>query len=305
MGESTVNSVDNEMSFDLFGTPDFFHDKERPYTQPRWLTNIPRFDLDDVRALLTALHQSAPIDAFVANRYYMYRLAHIWARLGAAIWLLCSTVGLGIYFAGDRLGHLDPWMRQNLLRPMLAGLIPAVAFCVAATVWNRIGVRNRFFRLIHRAETQCNFRLPNSVYVVNLAGRAARCLFKAMQGGRRTWVSPPAVSDRALVLAYPIVNVDISRCQDALSEYYGRFLHDVAALAMLGHEHLIPRLREAYLLLPARESDDGAVPERDALYLDPMRNYHRWAVVKDYLYPLASWLSFLLAVVALVISIAN
>ncbi|MFE6611817.1 hypothetical protein [Amycolatopsis sp. NPDC057786] len=51
------------------------------------------------------------------------------------------------------------------------------------------------------------------------------------------------------------------------------------------------------------EDDDAEIPERDVLFLDPMRNHHRWAVVKDFYYPLSSWLSLAIAGAALLISL--
>ncbi|KDN19819.1 hypothetical protein DV20_22215 [Amycolatopsis rifamycinica] len=152
------------------------------------------------------------------------------------------------------------------------------------------------------------------VRCANLAGKAARELFRVHQGRRLTWVSPPMVADRALTLSFPLVDVELSREAnpddlDKVIRVYGEFLYFAAALEAAGRPELIPKLRDHYArsgLLERRNAEPpGEVPERDALFLDPMRNHSRWAVAKDFLYPLSSWFSLAVAVAALVVSLAR
>lgn len=159
-------------------------------------------------------------------------------------------------------------------------------------------------------------RSPDSqremIKCVNVAGKAARRLFSELQGGRRTWISPPAVADRALAIAYPIINISLNdveslRGMKGLIKVYMNFLYYAAGLVAIDRCDLIPALRKYYAenhLLSCRvDSDVDSIPDRDVLFLDPMRNHHRWAVAKDFLFPLSAWLSLVVSVVALVVSL--
>lgn len=175
----------------------------------------------------------------------------------------------------------------------------------------------RFFRLVKKVENIARDQNPlrpielNLVECINHSGNAARSLFRVLQGDKRTWVSPPAVSDRALALSHPLTDVIVddhasSQLTRETLEHFARFLRQGALLVAVQRADLIPRLRECYHteLLPMRpKTEDGQIAQRDALFLDPMRDYDRWAVIRDYLYPLGTWLSFLVSLTALVITL--
>jgi hypothetical protein len=199
--------------------------------------------------------------------------------------------------------------------PWVSGLLNialyiAVRGLVSATPF---GAWLKFFRRALFIEWRTQEIPPaevNQTFVacMNEAGRGARRLFRYIQGGRWTWTSPPVVADRALMLTYPIINVDLYSAPQKLSTEdflvaYPRFFRDVAVLVAIGREDLIPDLRGKYSLIPAVSvSLPSEVPERDARFLDPMRDHSRWQVFKDYLLPLASWFSLALAIVVLVVN---
>jgi hypothetical protein len=157
----------------------------------------------------------------------------------------------------------------------------------------------RFYRGIGNVLTTWD-KTGDSIQAVKITGSVARALFLVIQRDQWTWASPPAVSDRAVRLARPLLDIDIPdrpspRQIDALCS----FLVDVAIVVIAGREDLIPQVRRRYQVLPAREAD---AVDRDVLYLDPMRGRSRWDVVKDYVLP---WLSLTIAVVALLISLGG
>jgi hypothetical protein len=176
----------------------------------------------------------------------------------------------------------------------------------------------RFLRAVARTQKIADETYA-SVYRVaqcaNMAGRAAKYLFRDVQGRRFTWVSPPAVADRALALSSRLINVELDHHADLYSleiliGTYAEFLYFASGLVAAKRAELIPVLRDYYatdrsLAYRVEPGPEGIVPERDALFLDPMRNHDRWAIVKDYLYPLASWMSLLVSVTALILSLAK
>lgn len=147
--------------------------------------------------------------------------------------------------------------------------------------------------------------------MLNHLGSASRALFVSLQGSRRTWRYPPMVSDRALQLSAPLIDMEIpddlhmpGTSAGTPRKYLDQFLRDVAAVAAIGREDLIPRVRDEYPELKKRSSDPDA-RDRDLNHLNPMRTRSRWDVAKDFWYPLASWLSLFVAAAALFISIAR
>ncbi|MPZ83992.1 MAG: hypothetical protein GEV28_27810 [Actinophytocola sp.] len=146
----------------------------------------------------------------------------------------------------------------------------------------------------------------DKVGALDSAGRAARALFVYLQGSRMTWKTPPAIADRAFRLAYPLINIELTS-ELRMSEH-GRhdlawLLHDIVAVVHLGVPDLTPRIRESYPRLPTRHKSSDEIPERDMLYLDPMRNRNRWEVFKDYVFPLAAWFSLAISITSLVITL--
>lgn len=156
----------------------------------------------------------------------------------------------------------------------------------------------RFFRTISLVFTHGH----HPVVTMNLIGSTARSLFVALKGGRWSWTSPPAVADRAQRLAQPLLDIDIGANADIESREnlaLFSFLYDVVILVIVGREDIIPSARERYPALPHRADFPG---ERDTLYLDPMRQRSRWEVIKDFVLPLASWISLIVSIVALTVA---
>lgn len=137
------------------------------------------------------------------------------------------------------------------------------------------------------------------VRAMNDVGAAARALFLSLQRSRRTWRSPPAVADRAVRLAAPLLDIELPNDVEAKGDdkqaprtLLHNFLQDVAIVVAMARPDLIPRVRGTYPNLPPRSSGPNAAiaVERDAAYLNPMHARTRWEVVKDFVLPLASWL---------------
>lgn len=200
---------------------------------------------------------------------------------------------------------------------LVAGQV-GLSFCSAVWLWSEGGWKARFFlniaRLMKVAQEPVSEEYK-AVRCINLAGKAARNLFCVAQQRRRTWTSPPAVADMALAQAYPLIDIQLSDVGDTRSlqdnfHLYVSFLYYSAALVAVKRYDLIPNLRRYYAeehsLMSRRSSNSlDQISERDALFLDPMRNQNRWTVAKDYLYPLAAWLSFSVSTAALVVSIIS
>ncbi|QKV79907.1 hypothetical protein [Amycolatopsis sp. Hca4] len=177
--------------------------------------------------------------------------------------------------------------------------------------------RLRFHRHVARALKAIERTAPGSstYFSLNFIGKAARQLFRATQHHRWTWITPPAAADRALAISYQLINVKLNpeytrQETHELLNSYASFLYFASALEAAKRTELIPKLRRFYAdtHLLAYRSDpelDSIAPERDALFLDPMRNHNRWAIAKDYLLPLASWLSFLISATALTLTVTK
>lgn len=204
------------------------------------------------------------------------------------------------------------WISLTLLLFMFVSMTLCGSF-MAVHRWPDLQFQRAVAR-VQKLTQESGAPMYRVVRCANLAGRAARELFQVHQGRRFTWVSPPTVADRALSLSFPLINVELGHEADPgglreVIHVYGEFLHFAAALEAAKRSELIPRLRDYYAkagLLNYRNSEPhDELSERDALFLDPMRNHSRWAVAKDFLYPLSSWLSLAVAVVALVVSLTK
>jgi hypothetical protein len=200
----------------------------------------------------------------------------------------------------------SPWSNGFLL----VALYAAMRSLLSVTSF---GARMKFFRRAFFVDVYTREFEPqeyNQAFVrcMNEAGRGARFLFRYIQRRRWTWTSPPVVSDRALMLTYPIIHLDLYAEPLELSAgdflaAYPRFYRDVTILVAIGREDLIPTLRRRYPVFPAaRASQPTEVPERDVRFLDPARDHSRWQFTKDYLLPLASWFSLAVAIAALVVN---
>jgi len=209
--------------------------------------------------------------------------------------LLGGAIEFSIYF-GHLLGWNDPFTIVIIVAILGLGLY--IALALPRLLGFFAGADLRFYN-----QVTAIFKTPNDVDVVdtmNQVGIAARRLFVLLQRSRRTWVSPPAVSDRALRLTRPLLDIELddtlpSQQRTAVKS----LLYDVTAMVVIGRPDLIPRIRAEYSSLPPRmvESSDA---DRDNLYLDPMRDRSRWEVVREYILPLAAWLSLAISIVAFV-----
>jgi hypothetical protein len=240
---------------------------------------------------------------------------NIWGPILA--WTLTVALGFALEYpkSGRNILHeagIDQYLHGY--SPVQISVVLATLVLIALWIGERFRARSRFFRLLRKAELAANaWSMYNSraqaVRSVNLAGAAARSLFRYIQNSRRTWGSPPTVADHALECSHPLIDIDLSGKQFAITglstiQYYARFLRDVAYLVMIEKEEYIPGLRRLYVELPGRNrTNPSEIPDRDAHFLDPMRGHNRRSVMKDYYYPLASWLSLLVALLALAVSI--
>jgi hypothetical protein len=281
----------------------FFLGLDRPYEAPSKRQQQPQFDRDDVRACIEVLGAEWDPEWFdLALRRYHLPLGDV-------------------FFPGYIFGLVFCVFQTSMLATLGAGLLVALICGPMVTVMLWVGLRQTatqsviwadkvFFREICAAEKRANSAPSQRDYAVTAtighAGKAARALFRSLQGSRRTWSCPPAVADRAATLVFPLINVDVDKNNEVLGlnaflYAYPRFLHDAASLVILGRVDLLPKLRAHYTLVARRGGDEvNEIPDRDARYLDSMRDHDRGRVVRDFVLPLASWL---IALAALTVSI--
>ncbi|MFC3454742.1 hypothetical protein [Amycolatopsis speibonae] len=294
---------------------------EYSYRPPKWWHRYPRFTAAELAVSHLVLGEKNPLlddsgefqaiwkkkSGLKAHRDAISRWRAHGYQYGTMIWIGAAALAF--------LGTTWP----NWLGGLPSRLPAYMLFtCALLAFWARkMRPERRFYRFVTKAEKAANIPLSSAVNTypvrcMNHSGRAARLLFLHLQGGRRTWAAPPTVADRASEFTYPLINVVLDGAPSsprAVRSFkrHAEFLKLTACLVALGREDLIPRLRRltaAHGGIPMRTGDEEAeIPERDLLFLDPMRNHHRWAVVKDFYYPLSSWLSLAVAGVALVISL--
>jgi len=226
---------------------------------------------------------------------------------------LVTLLSLIYAVARDKIALDFPGLVAALIVMMVGALLLIIGTAVLTARLSRL----RFHRNVAQALKAIERTSPGSstYYSLNLIGKAARQLFRATQHHRWTWLTPPAAADRALAISYPLINVKLNpeytrQETHELLNSYASFLYFTSALEAARRTELIPKLRRFYAdnHLLAYQSDpelDSIAPERDALFLDPMRNHNRWGIAKDYLLPLASWLSFLISATALTLTIAK
>lgn len=285
------------------------------YLPPGFFSGYPRFDLAVLRSRLESLGEDWDEERYAAAlRVYnneRKRFGRWWAVGVLALFVFVGSLFPAIEREFEDKGKLLPLLRDaGYLIGVIIGVTVIVRLSAGSARW-------RFFRRIGDAirEVRDADIHPKSdadvPAILNRLGSAARWLFLALQGSRRSWKSPPMVSDRASRLAAPLIDIDVpdnlhmqTVVAEASRDVFLRFLQDIAAVVAIGREDLIPRVRKAYPELPSR-SDESAAHDRDLAYLNPMRNRTRWDVAKDFWYPLAPWLSLLIAGAALAISLTR
>ncbi|MFJ8917624.1 hypothetical protein [Amycolatopsis sp. NPDC102389] len=317
----SVEEIGQPGSGEFFGKPETFYGREELYRRPGLLAKWPKFDEENLRRLLVVLDGTDMWD----ERRYSYHLRWYEIRMqsrkmfaGTALvvmLILFGIVNVGALFRWlDRFGHPRTGGEAVLASAFYVAVFFGAVLAWRITSYLEGGPRNRFFRLMHKAEIEANRDFLNHgdeevVRSAGYAGGAAQALFRALRMGRRRWSTPPGISDRALRLSRPLIDLEIISAGPnggyrTCLRYYRHFLHDFAGLIALRRADLTPALRAYYSVLPGRigaESQD--VAEADNLFLDPMHKHHRWEVVKDFLYPLGSWFSVLVSTVALLVGV--
>ena len=285
----------------------YFSDPDRPYQPPRMYQRHPKFTEDEVRGCFEALEQKwNPTSFHESYSGYNRTIRHVRTMVSIPIvgWIVLIVIG-AIFGPGP-------------IDAMIAGSLP-VALLVL--VGYRVLLRGPtfssgvFYRELLRAERIAWIAQGDNGMIaasIGRAGRAARALFRSLQGSRWTWTAPPAVADRGVLLSYPLIDVNVADDNVVLNSnlfcyLYSRFLHDVSGLVMMGRPDLIPPLRDRYPFLMRRlEGEESGQPsDRDVRYLDPLRDHDRGRMFREFVLPLASWLSFLVALAALIVALSK
>lgn len=280
----------------------------------------PEFNPDEVVKLIRELDEEG-VDDEVGTHVYGFRLSLFedsmynfasrrlypavaaWAAVAALV-----MITLLIYL--DRTNQSTPWwMHANVAFFLLVALSSVSLRGENADHWFFRSIAKIEKSAVKRSGADSDERLIESI---NRGGIAARQLFIMLQHRKRSWTSPPVISDRAIKLCFPLINIDIESARfshfgfHSSLEKYAQFMHDAGSLVVAKREDLIPSLRERYvrLGLPAAVHS-SSVPEDHAEFINPMQKHNRWSVISDYVYPLAPWLSFLVAFAALIVSVAR
>lgn len=287
--------------------------EERPdEDRVRRRERYPRFDLSHVQRCVETLDGAVWDDdtkRLYGRRLKWYECMTDWpayltlATLVASYFLLRQK---SVSIEVDRLSVALGQYLDRLPVPVGVGIFSLGTLICARVLYSTWGVRPRarFFRAIERALynglTKKHPQAP--VVALNFVGQAAQSLFRDIRRGRAR-TAPPAVSDWAETVASQLIAVRMMRDDGTGDrmlpiEVYWRFLYDAATLVAVRREGLIPALREAYSpILPIPNGEDFV--ERNILFLNPLRGHQRWIFVKDFVYPLAAWLSLLVSMVAL------
>jgi hypothetical protein len=288
----------------------------RPTTMPWLFGRYPFIDEKTMRSRLEAhgipwneLYHITALRTYLSDRRAR---ALNFVKYVTLLFLTCASLVLALSKAvGSNVGFgflLMPWWLEwsavfcssFIVAALLVSLLRRRPGGVRRHLSPSNVARHRFFR---RAGLVFDYSF-NPIIVSNLIGESARLLFVALLNGRWTWASPPAVADRALRLAQPLIDVDVN-VAFAVPESLLSFLYDVVIAVVAHREDMIPEIRANYPQIPRRSGKASAIDERDILYLDPMRNRGRWEIVQDFVLPLASWFSVVVSIAALVVAISR
>lgn len=283
----------------------YFNGADRPYWPPRRHQGRLEFSESEVRGCFEALGEEWQTERFErAYRLYKSETSDPWlVRVFLLSYLLVVVMG----------SALAPG--PVVLKVSIgAAILIFVSHYAYKGLHRTLYSRAKFYREILAAERSIANMVPMNrnemiAAAIGHAGYAARELFRFLRGGRWTWTTPPAVADRAVTLSFPIIDVNVADEHNMIRglflHMYPRFLHDVAGLVMMGRPDLIPALRRGYPFLFHRleEGQYGQPTDRDIRYLDPMRDHDRGQVFREFILPLSSWLSFLVAAIALVVAL--
>lgn len=291
-----------------------------PDTMPWRFGRYPRIDAALLRERLALFGVDMPeyqADT-LARAHRAARDAHVGSVVIYAV--LVAFVSAAVVSRLLQTGGADEWLAAIFVGEWpfwLAWLVTAAPFLVLLVLkvrtrvrtpglWHRMRGAERSAR--HRFFLRAGMTFASGYHVVvtqNLIGLAARGLFVSLQRRRWTWTSPPAVADRALRLTQPLLDIAVDDGPSRNGQAIFSFLNDVVVLVVAGREDLIPAVRARYTMIPRRSGETGEISERDILYLDPMRNRGRWEVVKDFVLPLASWISLVVSVIALLVAVTR
>lgn len=273
----------------------------------------PSFDIAHVRKCIEALEDTPKWD----EGEYLRRLRRYRFLINFPTYLCGAVMLIAYYLVQQRsvlvtLDHLSAKLRQYMDGLPLGVQVAAFffgAFAVIRMSYTTKGIRPRaqFFRAVERAVRNATMKThPQApIIALNYVGEAAKCLFADLRRGR-AHTAPPAVSDWAEGVARCLIDVrmmqsDSSGDRTTSIADYAQFIYDAATLVAVRREGLIPTLRKKYEpLLPI--PNDDSFDERNTLFLNPLRGHPRWIFVKDFVYPLAAWLSLPVSVVALALT---
>jgi len=133
--------------------------------------------------------------------------------LSAVIWRLFPVFGLAMLgLLASTPFALDDALADGNGRVVAAMFVGELALGFAGWTLMAVGGlwERRFLGCVARATRVAERTYGDHSRLIasaNIAGRAARYLFKHLQGRRRTWVAPPAVADSALSLAHPLIDI--------------------------------------------------------------------------------------------------
>ena len=281
-----------------------------PPPQVRGWQRYPRLDPETIRYCVEALGSDWD-DAACRHALRSHRRARLLTYAAWTMWALWTLITTTELEAPLFRPTLPMWVRLTGLELLLA----TSAVLLADRFMIRRGrATARFCRRIASALFYLQ-EMPltgsSIVTAMKRAGWAARTLVISLQGGRAAWVaSPPAVSDRSVRLARPLIDIDLTEAFDepgqrrALAAAVSGFLFEAAGLVVLGREDLLPGLRRLYTQVPHRRSmaEHPQVPDRDALFLDPMGSRSRWEIIKDFALPA---MAFIVSMISLAVSLSG
>ncbi|WP_263247281.1 hypothetical protein [Saccharopolyspora rosea] len=293
--------------------------KDLEYQPPLRTQLRPRFNKNVVVTLLEALEDrevSHPEMALIEHHLKVPTKGYYFSSRYIAMGPLIASIVLAIFALESH--NLYIYLSNSIARGDYAevamfGMYLIIIVSFGCAKYMHVDDAD-FYRYINKAEKVAGAHYSYEYRLVrcaNAAGQAARGLFIYLQGGRRSWVPSPAVTDRALKYAYTLIDVDlIENCERADAEQnlhrYAVFLHYAASLVAVDRADLLPRLRDRFadLGIERRPLDEnGDIRQRESEYLNPLGQHNRWSIISSYVYPLGTWFSFLVALVAFIVNL--
>ncbi|MDN5667292.1 MAG: hypothetical protein L0G87_02710 [Renibacterium salmoninarum] len=261
-----------------------------------------------------------------AQSYFAWRLLNF---LKFSSFLVFVISGVVAYQAFENGWKVLKFIAEPILYVSSATFTVTFIFWAALTISTpgQLGLP-RFLKLIATGSKRFDSDRKRSVAAANQqtspvinqifgseVSKAARNLMIHLSAVRWSVVNPPALRETAVLRGYATMSALRTTALELNNESgrvaraeYCVLLRDVASLVAIGRPDLI--VEYVQFLAPNSVLSFGyldlqsnpAVPEVDADFLDAFRNKTRAEIVRDYIYPLASWLAVILSTVALVVS---